>query len=72
MIKMHNNYIKIDTLNTTLLLLAYSGRVYKLHYGKKINDADDYLFLYEQYSDWTARHECETKSQEEIFKQICF
>lgn len=35
-------------------------------------DNDDYLFLYEQYCDWTARHECETKAQEEIFKQICF
>ena len=33
---------------------------------------DDYLFLYDQYVDWTTRHECETKSQEEMFKQICF
>lgn len=33
---------------------------------------DDYMFLYEQYMDWTTRHECETKSQEEVFKQICF
>jgi hypothetical protein len=33
---------------------------------------EDYLYLYEQYSDWTARHECETKSQEEIFKRLCF
>lgn len=33
---------------------------------------EDYIFLYEQYSDWTARHECNTKSQEELFKQICF
>lgn len=33
---------------------------------------DDYLFLYEQYVDWTTRHECETKAQEEVFKRICF
>lgn len=33
---------------------------------------DDYLFLQEQYEDWTTRHECQTKSQEEMFKQICF
>lgn len=33
---------------------------------------EDYLFLYEQYNDWTARHECNTKAQEEIFKNICF
>lgn len=35
-------------------------------------DEDDYIYLYEQYTDWTTRHECETKAQEEIFKQICF
>lgn len=32
---------------------------------------DDYIFLYREYCDWTTRHECQTKSQEEIFKQIC-
>lgn len=34
-------------------------------------DKKEYLFLYDQYTDWTARHECNTKAQEEIFKQIC-
>lgn len=33
---------------------------------------DDYIFLQEQYDDWTTRHECKTKAQEEVFKQICF
>ena len=33
---------------------------------------EDYEFLQEQYSDWTARHECNTKAQEELFKRICF
>ena len=33
---------------------------------------DDYMYLSEQYADWVARHECETKSQEEIFKRLCF
>lgn len=33
---------------------------------------DDYAFLQEQYDDWTTRHECKTKSQEEVFKRICF
>lgn len=33
---------------------------------------EDYLFLQEQYDDWTSRHECQTKSQEEIFKDICY
>lgn len=32
----------------------------------------DYVFLKEQYDEWTSRHECQTKSQEEIFKDICF
>lgn len=33
---------------------------------------DDYLFLQEQYEDWVTRHECQTKSQEEMFKHICY
>lgn len=33
---------------------------------------EDYMYLIEQYRDWTMRHECKTKAQEEIFKQICF
>jgi hypothetical protein len=28
--------------------------------------------LQEQYDDWTTRHECKTKAQEEVFKRICF
>lgn len=33
---------------------------------------EDYTFLKREYDDWTARHECKTKTQEEIFKDICF
>lgn len=40
-------------------------------FGKGFSD-EDYIFLQDQYDDWTARHECNTKSQEEVFKQICF
>lgn len=40
-------------------------------FGNGLSD-DDYLFLIDQYEDWTSRHECKTKSQEEIFKAICF
>ena len=32
---------------------------------------EEYRFLQDQYDDWTARHECKTKAQEEIFKAIC-
>ena len=33
---------------------------------------EDYRFLKREYDDWTARHECKTKAQEEVFKDICF
>lgn len=33
---------------------------------------EDYVFLKKEYDDWTARHECKTKAQEEVFKDICF
>lgn len=32
---------------------------------------EDYVFLYNKYMDWTARHECNTMAQEENFKRIC-
>lgn len=40
-------------------------------FGSGFTDSD-YKFLKREYQDWTARHECKTKSQEEIFKDICF
>lgn len=33
---------------------------------------EDYKFLKKEYNDWTARHECKTKAQEEVFKRLCF
>jgi len=39
-------------------------------FGSGFTD-DDYVYLYREYCDWTTRHECQTKSQEELFKQIC-
>lgn len=40
-------------------------------FGAGFSD-EDYEFLKEQYQDWTTRHECQTKAQEEVFKRICF
>ena len=40
-------------------------------FGKGFSQ-EDYVFLKEQYDEWTSRHECQTKAQEEIFKDICF
>lgn len=41
-------------------------------FGEGLKDESDYEFLQEQYDDWVSRHECKTKVQEEVFKQICF
>lgn len=43
----------------------------KEFFGKGFLD-EDYEFLKKQYDDWTSRHECQTKAQEEVFKRICF
>ena len=40
-------------------------------FGNGFTD-EDYNFLKREYGDWTARHECNTKAQEEVFKRICF
>lgn len=40
-------------------------------FGKGFSD-DDYRYLKREYEDWTTRHVCETKAQEEVFKRICF
>lgn len=40
-------------------------------FGKGFNP-EQYEFLQNNYDDWTARHECKTKAQEELFKRICF
>ena len=35
-------------------------------------EPEDYQYLKTEYQDWVTRHECQTKSQEQIFKRICF
>lgn len=40
-------------------------------FGKSGFSNDEYIELCEQYEDWTSRHECNTKAQEEVFKNIC-
>ena len=40
-------------------------------FGSGFTD-EDYKYLDKEYQDWTARHECNTKAQEEVFKRICF
>lgn len=33
---------------------------------------EEYVFLQHEFDDWTTRHECQTKAQEELFKALCF
>lgn len=40
-------------------------------FGSGFKD-EDYKYLKREYDDWTARHECNTKAQEEVIKDICF
>lgn len=51
--------------------LAHIPKETIARFGKGFG-AEDYEFLQEQYADWVSRHECKTKAQEEIFKNICF
>lgn len=43
----------------------------KDRFGRDYNNVD-LLFLEKEYEDWTARNPCETKTQELLFKRICF
>ena len=46
MIKIYGDYVKIDTLNTSLILVnGVKKRVFKVYYGKKIKDNVDYRFV---------------------------
>lgn len=41
-------------------------------FGYGLGSKKDYEFLQSQFDDWTSRHECRTKAQEELFKNLCF
>lgn len=45
MIKLFNDYVKIDTINTTLILAKNAKRVVKVYYGKKLTDDNNYLAI---------------------------
>lgn len=73
-------YARINNINETIAVSMYTAKdeeqdeiieTATKFFGSGFSN-EDYMYLYEQYSDWTARHECETKSQEEIFKRLCF
>ena len=60
-------YAQVDKQEEENEIVAEGTRIF----GSGFQEAD-YSYLLEQYKDWTTRHECNTKSQEEMFKQICF
>lgn len=64
------NVLKKNQIVKTKNDLKISSKT-KRFFGEGFLD-EDYEFLQEQYDDWTTRHECKTKVQEEVFKQICF
>lgn len=43
----------------------------KRRFGAGYN-ADDLMFLEQEYLDWTTRYPCENKAQEILYKRICF
>lgn len=43
----------------------------RMRFGRDYNNVD-LLFLEREYEDWTTRNVCETKTQELLFKRICF
>lgn len=73
--KDYDNTLEKDSANNGVIPETYTkkdieDRTIKL-FGSGFSH-EDYRYLQEQYDDWTSRHECQTKSQEEIFKRICF
>ena len=64
-------YITVKTSDMDDELISEIDIKTKNFFGNGFTD-EDYRFLKEQYDDWTARHECKTKAQEEVFKDICF
>lgn len=45
MIKIWNNYVKIDSLNSSLIIMKKGRFAENIYYGKKLNDSEDYSFL---------------------------
>lgn len=63
--------IKTELDEETLRMNEELLRKAKERFGDEYNNAD-LLFLEKEYEDWTTRNVCETKSQELLFKRICF
>ena len=43
----------------------------KKRFGAGIYNNEQYMFLEQEYQDWTHRYSCENKSQELLFQRIC-
>ena len=75
--KTFDNTIAEDTQKVVVMPLPDTFKIAEItkktkkFFGLGFTD-EDYMFLQKEYDDWTSRHECETKAQEEIFKDIAF
>lgn len=61
----------IDEDEGRSLELKKASKRMREFWGDEFSDKD-LVFLDKEYQDWVTRHECQTKSQEEVFKRICF
>lgn len=52
-----------EVLNVDEAVIARFGHGYS---------QDEYDFLESEYNDWISRYDCQTKAQEELFKNLCF
>ncbi len=60
---------KADDDDTATIAHTVSSDTIKF-FGFGYTDAE-YEYLEDQYGDWCARYECNTKAQEELFKSLC-
>ena len=66
----NNNNNVISTIDDIKNLKVTKVETVKF-FGMGFSD-EDYMYLEDEYLDWTTRHECNTKAQEELFKQLCY
>lgn len=62
--------MNVDDSNTIVSDTPRTDEDTIMFFGFGFTD-DEYAYLSTQYQDWTARYECQTKAQEELFKGLC-
>lgn len=70
-LKTIQNKINVENSNTSDVTMNSISEDTVKRFGRGFAPYQ-YKYLQDEYDDWTTRHECNTKAQEEIFIQICF